>query len=1325
MSDSYLIVPLELEVLNLPAAQSVISEMADFSRLPWSDGKADYNTATPYLGEAVTAPPFQNQNLNLSSGLHLHWLLPKALRTSQNKQGKVAFPAAPDRWLVSRTVANSTIQWVIESDYMSEKCSTYNMDAITVPVLRENVNSATTQPYMYLGRQLPLAEWIAEKNCTKNKYWKDVQGGADFTAMGYGEVSFSTFYPNCRSVFGLFDHEAPPNASYEVLGWYSCDEDDILNGKTNDDIESQLKWHIANGGTPTRSLYYGIVDTSDLKASTPPELSQIAVGNSGTEALSAYLANVLSVSEKPNIEDQLEAILLGGKIPTSSVDAGPNFEEARHQKGFDVDDAGPLWTLKKHKLNTTKDSTSSVTACSDLPVNLATLLDDLNQAQSAYNRLENELGSFSFHLYSDWYKYIMSCYPPPGDKGNYPDIDQLQRFISLTSLSNVEQSQKALGQLNIEKADGSFTVSATESCSKAGAIATSFRLLNIAIKSLNHTIAASGYKYEINHTPAPRFYSPSDPVVLFAADAPELNDRKSQESDLLTCITSDSFQSTSHDLPIDITAIASLTNQAENKANYLSIAGQWRPQTLEWLVSFFPVSPGSNVGSPDGLYQPGFINKNFALNEDCFDFTQQNNTARTACEYKGKTYVTDSASTRFLKALEQFILKRYPKLGKSDFESSLAAIWKTYPDEKQVFSNPGFTAVQAYQALIKKYVLTQSIGGFHLALLQHTNNLSMPIADPLGFNHYQAFTDTVASSLAQAYTAAPNPDALFMPIRSGNLSFLELAISDHFGRVNNATIDTVVTSNPLSIRNNNKQCWLGPRLAQPARINFRWLSAMALDNGDDMEMSSHPHTDPVIGWFMANYLEDSLMCYDQKGQNLGSFDQSGQWQPPPGVEAPITSQDLVSKNPAKLNEHLLNLLINMKQTAVSNKSYIVDLISAYQGAQQNIYPESYAGHDAISLLMGKPIAIVRTRINLEVKENLHTDQGWIALSSMMNSGKGVTANYEHVQFPLRLGEYKQLDDGLIGYWVENGKSYQNNMLFINDSKAAAFDPTTIIKDLTGIYQGIPGSVISGFLQAKKGQVKREDFVQKFKNGGALFDQLISSSVLLLETQSDSNIDYYADAGLVQLTLASKPVNLTMLMDPHGSVHASSGILPVKTIQLPAEYYVKTLKSLSINFFTAPIITPCERMQFSLPSEPGHLWTFLQQQDSTWLHTPNVSCVKKPEFDSAWQAYVSALGNSPRNNTKLPGISPWSELISNGWLSAVNNSKTVFKIEPKSDKNRKPLITWGSFNQEIEKLIASNTKGITPFSRNADLCSQQHILEGWLELTQIQNTSGNT
>src|SRR5262249_52244560 len=99
-----LMVPIHLDALRLKSETTVIEAMADFSRLPYNDGARDANSEIANISEEIVSKPFQSDNLRLKPGTHLHWALPDALTSGIQTANGTDFPAAPNRWLITRRV---------------------------------------------------------------------------------------------------------------------------------------------------------------------------------------------------------------------------------------------------------------------------------------------------------------------------------------------------------------------------------------------------------------------------------------------------------------------------------------------------------------------------------------------------------------------------------------------------------------------------------------------------------------------------------------------------------------------------------------------------------------------------------------------------------------------------------------------------------------------------------------------------------------------------------------------------------------------------------------------------------------------------------------------------------------------------------------------------------------------------------------------------------------------------------------------------------------------------------------------------------------------
>jgi len=401
--------------------------------------------------------------------------------------------------------------------------------------------------------------------------------------------------------------------------------------------------------------------------------------------------------------------------------------------------------------------------------------------------------------------------------------------------------------------------------------------------------------------------------------------------------------------------------------------------------------------------------------------------------------------------------------------------WYSAPDTKK---NPVTDQILQLDAEIGAdfYSLAQSLGGFNEALLMHKQTLQLPIQDTLGFSDYRSFTESVKQTVASSNRVAPQPHNDFNPIRTGILKILQLRLVDTFGQVQtlNFKDEQVITTNAMTTPGSPHLVVLPPRLMQPARLNFRWLSAnQALIPGsasantsghpapassthstsrwvaaDEIEMNDHPATTPVCGWLLPNNLDNSLMVYEAQGQALGSITQDCQWFPAPGRA--ITVGEI-----ANANVHLHQLVTHIID---QDADFLGKFLTGVENVLDDINPENAAQHEAIALLIGRPIAVVRAKLDLELQGLPAFDQGWNTFRQEVEcefNGKtgeinaclrvskdpqtGVetilreTGKFTEVEFPIRVGEHQQLNDGLVGFWQEKDGVYEKGVFYLNDS----------------------------------------------------------------------------------------------------------------------------------------------------------------------------------------------------------------------------------------------------------------------------------------------------
>ena len=458
------------------------------------------------------------------------------------------------------------------------------------------------------------------------------------------------------------------------------------------------------------------------------------------------------------------------------------------------------------------------------------------------------------------------------------------------------------------------------------------------------------------------------------------------------------------------------------------------------------------------------------------------------------------------------------------FERNVGEIKKWYDVNKadKTIGDPVVDTILQVAAVIDDaafHVLAQSLNGFNEALLMHKQTFQLPLAEPLGFDDAKEFTKRVAGAVGQNTYVAPQPLDDFQPIRTGGFKVLALRMVDTFGRVKDLDVKQWAATETMPQSSGTNMFSLPPRLVQPARLSFQWLSG----SGDEIEMNSHPATTPICGWLLPNHLDNSLMVYDAKGKAQGAIAADALWLAAPG------GPEIAKEN---LPAHLKDLVIHLTG---QGKAGVEGFFSHIETALENINPASAPQHDALALLMGRPIAVVRAQLKLELRGLPAINQSWDAFRSdvarcLQNEEAGRTEDLVRksdgvtgVKFPVRLGDSRQLNDGLLGYWIEtteNGKS--------------------IIKAGTPFHCG------------------NESLIERAVDDGA--------------------------------------VTLMMLVDPRGVVHVTSGILPSEALEIPQDQYAAALKALEVTFLTAPILSPSGKIGLPLPAETDHAWSWVAKTD---------------------------------------------------------------------------------------------------------------------------------
>ena len=1071
---STLCVPIDLKAYCVGSSDTARTQrfagaQTDYSQLPFRGGRTGVSLISRDTGvlRPVDDPPLNP----LRAGVHLHWALPRSLTIAAHRptQGQTdddgEFPAVPNRWLLTRvlTVSGQRPQlksWVIESDYLSTSISEAQGNAESVTLFTGNPTN-DQQPFRYLGRAVDAAVW--QETVTGPSALKTLTG-KDLTAVTSGDPMFAAFYPNCPNVFGFHDdladvHLSPSSTHkilYSVQGWYSDGAQDPLHGgMLPAAIEEEWGWQVSGHDQTNfnRSMFHGIVQQIDWQASrsyveTPtdghgdgtPIQADVAVGLGGAEALSALLGK--AIHDEPH-RQAFERLLTAYQVGTLTglndplPDRSATLDDRLHKLGFGHVQAGDQWTVVNHGTSVHRSSASKI------PAHIAEAVAQLNRAQAAYDQKRHEVESCKQQLYSDWFRYNLAWQENDEDD-NYQGIDpdDISDYVDTSCLAlfhtddPTDPSPLLTHQLSVLH----------QACLSKKATAEHL------IQQANSHDPAHPENWQLKRLAAPWYWHSNEPVVALSHVELDHRLRGQRLTDPLPCRADDQLISAisvihhrfsqllgAHTLPTAPVPLATVLNEAlllnsawfaqhSVLAQFASLIVQgfkdliaqgqgnaavgrvhgvipaalgaqwwngqnpWQPLFMAWEC-FYHSAPNYDGLQQD--YPTNFVTNQFSLDEGGVfspDFLPSANGGASGWTLQGQSILTPLLTVRLEHALHQ----NHDADLQTDVQSALHYL-ETTP------------------------IVFQGLTGFNDQLLMRQqvprlSTLSTNTGDESGSD--QNLADETNHIVGHTMCQAPRPHQKFIPIRGGHAGF-SFRLIDTFGH--GRAIQPTQFSCSTELRDGNSEAnqlaYLPPRITQPSRLNFQFLSAT------DATQPSGTVLSPVCGWLLPNHLEHSLMFYDDQGIARGSLSaHSGQmhWLGAPGPNYGQGLNQALQGSPAALKNFAIGL--NQAQT-----SFFDGVLETVRRVQDHTTP-AIAQDPSLAMLIGRPMALVQVQIELELMGAPATNQSWAALQTDLD-----TADEDHpstlltrahnasdaVQFEILLGNLNRLHDGLIGFFVQD------------------------------------------------------------------------------------------------------------------------------------------------------------------------------------------------------------------------------------------------------------------------------------------------------------------
>ncbi|MFO1430703.1 MAG: hypothetical protein U1F76_11275 [Candidatus Competibacteraceae bacterium] len=1272
-----LLVPMELDALV------VNNQLAARDTFRW--WTFNYNALDQYKSPEPLA--FNQFVTGQKTGVYLHWTLPRSLRsgrTGPTVGSSSAYPLVPNRWLIvrySRTSPQPLTGWVLESDCPtspetnSEYTSAYLVDPSTLAlwkastdknrnsayVSRVSVSQANPDPakpmYANLGISFDMKTW--HERAPQTMF---------LTAVAAGNAEFSIYVAHNLNIFSFYD--ALPDIhkdtiSYFITGWYSHVTKDIVTpgsgnytgGTTVAEVLNRLEWTIAGGVSPlstmTRSLYTGMVFSLDwdregkppgddqTKTDIPKDPLQViretqkinvAIGNTTIDAFSTLLGQQLTLLARYENVDQIIALLRAFQydlLPIlNSINGDALLEKKVRDAWFNSKSGGTHWAIVAEG---TDDDGKADLKNAELTPEEATWLRQLNNDQKALDDAMAQLYSLQWNLHAAWWKQgHLRGLPRPIQAGLQKELNLDAKFKSLFDMTD---SKSLLSQVlaQLQKVNG-MLATVPQPLPAPGVNDQDAFLKGIEAFAKKKNISAGKVLKAISQ---PRYWKANNPVVVISGVEPSsASDPDATLTVRLTSqvITGFSVGGKAVNASILNSVIPVLPNtgampdaipalfqeffmldpgnadviapriqqtpdavksvmKAHKASDYKGVlpdvpletwSQPWNPMYLEWKVKYIHIPYASN-NNPNWI----FNGTDYMLDPNANADTEK------AQVVGGISLLSPHVQTVFSARLDNFIKTYGDQSGLQQLSKWIETVddWKFLAQELvnfgdmliqrdgRAFRRPGIEAIPY-------------------------NNRSIPLADitgyPGGITNAPYATPPSGQGLINNVPFILNDvNVDFHGVRRGQMYFTDLIVYDKFGRVLNVILSSsssglydaenfpLIHDHALDIDKKMRAIaaiaapvQLPPRLLQHARLDM-----LLIDQKDDTKiLGLNKGVNPVCGWIIPNHLDQDLLLYAADGTSTGELrlikPASGakqvRWFPP---HSTMTLDQVDTLAP--------HVFAFIKAAQGRSETEFQALLTAIDSTLWTIDPLGNRSDQNLTVLVGRPLALVRTRLQFKLDGPPITDVGWAS------TFKPPPPDFVNDNFSIRLGDQATRDDGVIGYFVE--KKYGK----LNSVVAPPFEQNYIRQ--------------IGPLGAAKGN--------------------------------------YIDLSFNEESVA----HITLLVDPRAAIHATTGILPVKELTVPAQFIDDPLANMEIAFHVGPLLTrilPTSKDGEQTPEFPNSIdYLPIAEQNGKWSWWEKA--VADPNAQPpvvTWQGYDLAKALP---NAELKGI-PSS--LREGLLQLVTNLK---------------------------------------------------------------------
>jgi hypothetical protein len=365
---------------------------------------------------------------------------------------------------------------------------------------------------------------------------------------------------------------------------------------------------------------------------------------------------------------------------------------------------------------------------------------------------------------------------------------------------------------------------------------------------------------------------------------------------------------------------------------------------------------------------------------------------------------------------------------------------------------------------------------------------------------------------------------------------------------------------------------LAPRFQRPSRMALRFINPRRADDEPPEEARIDQENpalavSPVCGWLLPDHVDEALECFDADGRPLGQLmhdplTEAVVFEEAPGkpgsIGGPPASPDPGSRHVTRFATGLVaaDAAARNSPAGPPEESALSALLRSIDTTLWTVDPLGSVGTAAVAGLVGRPLAVVRALLSFDVLSDV--DELSYPAPFTRADRERAYAELAARAVSVRLGELTRTDDGLVAYFVDD--DYRHVRLVAPD-----------VRDEARASGALTGQL------------------------GILGDERVA--ILPLENPYT--------AGRTDVTIRpGQTVRLTLLVNPGGSVHVTSGVAPRKALSLARDWFHEALERLSPSFRVGPVLVDPTGVRMPRVTGLGEHQTFTRRTTPlTWRDDP--------------------------------------------------------------------------------------------------------------------------